>query len=105
MVIAGGQAKDGDPSQWLQEIHKRACGVVLYGDCRSYLKDLIYGSGFKGELHCSKSLAKAVNIAISIGIKSKAKSILLSPACASFDQYKDYEERGDHFREIVFSHF
>jgi UDP-N-acetylmuramoylalanine--D-glutamate ligase len=27
--------------------------------------------------------------------------VLLSPACASFDQYNDFEERGDHFRQIV----
>jgi UDP-N-acetylmuramoylalanine--D-glutamate ligase len=29
--------------------------------------------------------------------------VLLAPACASFDQYKDFEERGDHFRAIVAS--
>jgi UDP-N-acetylmuramoylalanine--D-glutamate ligase len=30
-----------------------------------------------------------------------ADVVLLAPACASFDQYKDFEERGDHFREVV----
>jgi len=29
------------------------------------------------------------------------RTVLLSPACASFDQYRDFEARGDHFRELV----
>jgi UDP-N-acetylmuramoylalanine--D-glutamate ligase len=29
--------------------------------------------------------------------------VLLSPACASFDQYNDFEARGDHFRQLVMS--
>ena len=36
-----------------------------------------------------------------IALELKAKSILFSPGCASFDQYKNFEERGDHFKVLV----
>jgi UDP-N-acetylmuramoylalanine--D-glutamate ligase len=36
-------------------------------------------------------------------IKKELLTILFSPACTSFDQYKDFEERGNHFKNIVAS--
>ncbi len=101
IVLAGGQAKRGDPSQWIKAINKKACAVILFGDCKNYLKNLISLSGFQGDLQCCENLMEATGIGISIGLKRKAKSLLLSPACASFDQYKDYEERGNHFRKLI----
>ena len=38
---------------------------------------------------------------IEIAKKTSSESILLSPACASFDQYQNYEERGNHFKNLV----
>jgi len=101
IVIAGGQAKEGDPSEWVKQINKRVCGIILFGACRTFLQDLIASSGYKGRTFCCENLHQAVDIAFEIGTKQKAKSLLLSPACASFDQYKDYEERGDQFRKII----
>ena len=66
------------------------------------LGEIIYqASSFKEEVKCCINLDQAVNIAIQIGIEKEAKSLLFSPACASFDQYKDYEERGEHFRSLI----
>ena len=101
IVLAGGQAKRGDPSQWIKAINKKACAVILFGDCKNYLKSLIDLSGFQGDLQCCENLLEATEIGISIGLRRNAKSLLLSPACASFDQYKDYEERGNHFRKLI----
>ena len=47
----------------------------------------------------SGTLAKAV-ISAAAAAKS-GETVLLSPACASFDQFRDYEDRGDQFRSIV----
>ncbi len=103
IILAGGQAKKGDASQWIDEINKRACGVVLFGESKKHLRDLISLSGFSDELHCCQDLDEAVKIGLTIGLDKGARSLLLTPACASFDQYKDYEERGNHFRKLISS--
>jgi UDP-N-acetylmuramoylalanine--D-glutamate ligase len=46
-------------------------------------------------------MTDAVTAAIAQGKKGNASSLLLSPACASFDQYKDFEARGNHFRDMI----
>ena len=45
-------------------------------------------------------MEKAVDQSIAIAQKQQAKVVLLSPACASFDQYLSFETRGDHFRQL-----
>ncbi|MFM7580771.1 MAG: UDP-N-acetylmuramoyl-L-alanine--D-glutamate ligase, partial [Microcystaceae cyanobacterium] len=47
-----------------------------------------------------KTMDHAVKRGLELAPQLKAKVVLLSPACASFDQYKSFEHRGDHFREL-----
>lgn len=101
VLLAGGQTKQGKANEWLTQLQARACAVVLFGAGASELKQLIQESAFSGELFCQKELSGAVPMAIAIGEKHEARSLLLSPACASFDQYKSFEERGEHFCKIV----
>ncbi|MDP6193155.1 MAG: UDP-N-acetylmuramoyl-L-alanine--D-glutamate ligase [Prochlorococcus sp.] len=101
VVIAGGQTKNGDPSSWLKQLQQSAASVVLFGSGASELQGLIEACGFNGGLICCDDLNQAVNLAIPLGIKQKAASLLLSPACASFDQYPDFEARGEHFRSLI----
>ena len=53
--------------------------------------------------HCAVSrcgtLAKAVHMAAQVA--RPGETVLLSPACASFDQFRDFEDRGDQFRMLV----
>ena len=47
-----------------------------------------------------ETLERAVPEAWQLAQKKGAKVVLLSPACASFDQYQSFEHRGDHFRQL-----
>ncbi len=101
IVIAGGEIKKGEPSEWISTLHKRVNGLILFGSSATNLRSLIQSSKYSGELYCCEGLHQAVSLAIELGIKLKARSLILSPACASFDQYQNYEDRGNHFKRII----
>ena len=48
-----------------------------------------------------EGLEQAVPLARELAARHACRAVLLSPACASFDQYSDFEARGDHFRRLV----
>jgi UDP-N-acetylmuramoylalanine--D-glutamate ligase len=48
-----------------------------------------------------EGLDQAVPLARELAAQGVCPAVLLSPACASFDQYSDFEARGDHFRRLV----
>ena len=101
VLLAGGQTKKGDAVPWLKLIQSQVAGVVLCGEGAGELADLIETSGFAGPMiHCA-DLDSAVSQALSLARNCRANSVLLSPACASFDQYPNFEARGDHFRQLI----
>ena len=101
VVLAGGSTKQGDASDWLRELHRKACAVVLFGAGAEELQGLITTSGFSGPLSLCNDLSAAVDQAVQSADGLGASSLLLSPACASFDQYRDFEARGDHFKQLI----
>ena len=101
VVLAGGQTKRGEAEGWLRQLKSQACSVVLFGSGAEELKTLLNRSGYSGELHCCTDLSEAVRIAAAAAPRFEANGLILSPACASFDQYKDFEARGDHFRRLM----
>ena len=62
---------------------------------------MILKSSYKGEIIVENGLEDATKASIEMARKTNSKSILLSPACASFDQYQNFEERGNHFKKLV----
>jgi UDP-N-acetylmuramoylalanine--D-glutamate ligase len=101
VVLAGGEAKQGDASGWLAQLRRQAAAVVLYGAAQDAFAALLAEGGYTGPVRCCPGLAEAVPLAASLAADGAARGVLLSPACASFDQYRDFEARGDHFRALV----
>ena len=71
--------------------------MYLIGEAAAELADALEPSGVRlrqaGDLEHAIAMARAAAAAGEI--------VLLSPACASYDQYSDFEARGDHFRALV----
>ena len=100
-LLAGGKQKKGDNLTWLKQIKESTSGIVLFGASAIDLKKTILSSAYNGEVVVKQNLEEATKASIDIARKTNSKSILLSPACASFDQYQNYEERGNHFKKLV----
>ncbi|SBO44503.1 UDP-N-acetylmuramoyl-L-alanine--D-glutamate ligase [Cyanobium sp. NIES-981] len=101
VVLAGGQAKIGEAGGWLEALKQNARAVVLYGAAQAEFQSLLEGAGFDGAIHLCGGLEEAVPRARALALELHCRAVLLSPACASFDQYADFEARGEHFRSLV----
>ncbi len=101
VLLAGGLSKQGDASNWLELLKACVCSIALFGNDRDILLSLIRNSGFTGAVVSHPNMEDALTAAIELGQNNNAASLLLSPACASFDQYKDFEARGNHFRDMI----
>ena len=97
VLIAGGRDK-GEPFSFLTPLIRQRCrAVVAYGEARAALsRDL---KAAAPELVCVESFDVAVREAGRLARDGDA--VLLAPACASFDQFANYEARGDRFRALV----
>jgi len=101
VVLAGGQSKQGDGSGWIAQLQRQAAAVILYGAARQEFAGLLAAGGYGGRVESVEGLDQAVPLARELAAQGACPAVLLSPACASFDQYGDFEARGDHFRRLV----
>ncbi|MEY3544570.1 MAG: hypothetical protein RLZZ247_727 [Cyanobacteriota bacterium] len=101
VVLAGGEAKQGNAAGWLAGLQREARAVVLFGAARDAFQQLLQEGPYRGAIHTVEGLSEAVPLAHRIASEHHCQAVLLSPACASFDQYQDFEARGDHFRQLV----
>ncbi|MDB5733521.1 MAG: UDP-N-acetylmuramoylalanine--D-glutamate ligase [Alphaproteobacteria bacterium] len=97
--IAGGKAKDGGIES-LAAFFPRIRKAYLIGDAAPQFAKTLDG---KAPYIMSGTLDAAVTSAAADAAASAATApvVLLSPACASYDQFKDFEQRGDAFRSLV----
>lgn len=97
--IVGGRAKDGGIDA-LKGLFPRVAKAYLIGEAAGRFADTLQG---RAPFETVKTMEAAVVTAAADAATSAAADpvVLLSPACASFDQYRNFELRGDHFAEIV----
>lgn len=99
VLLAGGYDKHTDFLPLAREIlASKIHTVVVLGDTAEQIERALRAVGFESILH-AKTFEEAVLLARSCA--KEGENVLLSPACASFDMFQDYEERGRVFKEIV----
>jgi len=96
VLIAGGVGKNADFSTLVPAIEKYVKSVILIGEAAPILADVLSG---RVDIHFAKSLEEAV---LEADLLAQAgDSVLLSPACASLDMFKNFEHRGEVFVKVV----
>ncbi len=101
LLIAGGDDKGTDLADFLRLVKERVDYLILVGDAAARFKSCAIENNFPAEkiLEAGYSMQRAVDLAKEISRPPQV--VLLSPACASFDMYSDFEERGRDFKRIV----
>jgi UDP-N-acetylmuramoylalanine--D-glutamate ligase len=96
-LIAGGTGKGQDFAPLSPLVSERCRTVYLIGAAASELRAALTETGIQlvsaGDLDTAVDRARVT--------ARDGETVLLSPACASFDQYRDFEQRGEHFRSLV----
>lgn len=95
--IVGGQDKGNDYNSLLPYVHEKVRAIVCLGVDNTPIIQSFYNT--IGTLVETRSMDEAVKLAQSFA--QEGDTVLLSPACASFDLFKNYEERGDLFKAAV----
>jgi len=99
VVIMGGVFKGDDAAPLAQSVVDRNVrGVVLIGKSAPMLGDAFQAAGYTN-LKVAASMSSAVEAASSMAWPGD--TVMLAPACASFDMFKDFEDRGDQFKHAV----
>ncbi len=96
VLIAGGRDKDSDFSFLRKRIEEKTRGLVLIGESAHKIENIFQGVK---PIVKAESLEEAVILARKMARKGDV--VLFSPACASFDMFRDFEDRGDQFKKIV----
>lgn len=101
ILIAGGDDKGTDLTEFMTLAKERCDSLILVGDAAERFKAAALEIGFdENDIYTAGyDMEKALNIAKDMA--EKPQIVLLSPACASFDMYKNFEERGKDFKRIV----
>lgn len=98
VLIAGGKSKGTDFLPFAQRIKEKAKALVLVGQAADELEEAMNRVGYTGYVR-AETFRQAVELAASLA--AAGEIVLLSPACASYDMFSNYEERGEVFKKLV----
>lgn len=97
-LIGGGYDKESSYDEWIQSFDGKVRSLVLIGQTKEKIKAAAERLGFYDVVLC-EDLKEAVTWCA--GMARPGEAVLLSPACASWGQFDNYEQRGDRFKEYV----
>ncbi len=95
VLILGGVDKGGDFSQLTSILKNKAKAVILIGKDKYKISKQL---GFE-KIYSAETLEEAVKLAYNLALPNG--TVLFSPGCASFDMFKNYQDRGNKFKAIV----
>ena len=98
MLIGGGYDKDSSYKEWIESFDGKVKKLVLLGQTKEKIAKEAEECGFH-DIILVDTFEEAVMTCVKLAEPGDA--VLLSPACASWGMFKNYEERGDKFKEIV----
>ncbi len=98
LLIAGGYDKHSEFDEWIESFDGKVRYLVLIGQTRDKIAECAKRHGFTDIMY-AEDLLEAVQVCASYA--NPGDNVLLSPACASWGQFKNYEERGEKFKEYV----
>ncbi|WP_352421324.1 UDP-N-acetylmuramoyl-L-alanine--D-glutamate ligase [Proteiniphilum sp.] len=97
VLILGGTDKGNDYAEIEELVHHKVNALIFLGKDNSKLH--AFFDGKVDVIRDAGSMTEAVDMAYRLA--QKGETVLLSPCCASFDLFKNYEDRGDQFKECV----
>ncbi len=98
VLIAGGYDKHSEYDTWIEEFGDKVKYLVLIGQTRDKIAECARAHGFH-EIMYAEDMAEAVRVCAAYA--NVGDNVLLSPACASWGMFDNYEQRGDIFKECV----
>lgn len=98
ILIAGGYDKGSDFEEMLEIGKDKIKTIILLGETKEKIRRQALGLDYK-KIYMVNTMEEAVEKALEVGEKND--NVLLSPACASWGMYHNFEERGNHFKKIV----
>lgn len=98
VLIGGGYDKGSEYEEWIQAFGDKIKHLILLGQTKEKIRDTAYRMGYTN-VTLAEDLKEAVELAASMA--EVGECVLLSPACASWGMFKNFEERGCLFKAYV----